>query len=57
MAELEVGSEPPALEGAGVVAVREGELVGKGEGAKSGELIASWGASTKEAERRDHGAE
>ena len=30
--ELEVGSEPPALEGAGVVAVREGELVERGQG-------------------------
>ena len=30
-AELEVGSEPPALEGAVMVAVQEGELVGEGQ--------------------------
>ena len=31
-AELEVGSEPPALEGAVVMAAQEGELVGVGQG-------------------------
>ena len=32
VAELEVGSEPSALEGAGAVAAREGELVEGGQG-------------------------
>ena len=32
VAELEVGSEPPSLEDARVVAMREGELVGEGQG-------------------------
>ena len=31
VAELEACNEPPALEGAGVVAVGEGELVGEGQ--------------------------
>ena len=30
--ELEVGSEPPGLEGAAVLTIREGELVGGGQG-------------------------